>query len=269
MRIVLILFCFAVVIFSCRSTRKISTAMTKKDTAVVVINPVESDSAKMVHDALEKIKGNHIDFNTFSAKIKVDYADSKEQRYDFNAFVRMKKDSVIWISINAALGIEAFRVLITQDSVRVLDKLNKTVQYHTLDYLQEVAQLPFDFYTLQDLIIGNPVYMDSNNIVAYKEDANFVSLATKGNYFKHLVTFIREGFSLQHSKLDDVDIVRSRTADLSYEAYENSGERKFSTNRRITIAEKAKLDIDMKFKQVEFNQPLNFPFAVPRNYKLK
>ncbi|MEY4739530.1 MAG: hypothetical protein RLZZ05_914, partial [Bacteroidota bacterium] len=84
---------------SCRSTKQITTVIAKKDSAVVVVNPAESDSAKSVRATLDKIKGKKIRFTTFSSKVKVEYSDDKNSRFDFNAFVRMKKDSAIWISI--------------------------------------------------------------------------------------------------------------------------------------------------------------------------
>jgi hypothetical protein len=74
---------------------------------------------------------------------------------------------------------------------------------------------------------------------------------------------------IQHSKLDDVDPIRARTADITYGDYEMWNGKPFSTYRRITLAEKSKLDIVMKFKQFEFNVPLNFPFGIPKNYKLQ
>ena len=70
-----------------------------------------------------------------------------------------------------------------------------------------------------------------------------------------------------HSKLDDVDIARSRTADLSYDDYENKKGRPFSSKRRITVAEKNKLDISLNFKQYDFDEEVNFPFSIPKNYK--
>jgi hypothetical protein len=39
----------------------------------------------------------------------------------------------------------------------LMNKLEKTVQYRSIAYLTEITQVPFDFYSLQDLIIGNPV----------------------------------------------------------------------------------------------------------------
>jgi hypothetical protein len=255
-------------ISACRSTKKISTAMSKKDSTTVTINPAENDSAKKVDTALDKIKKSHIDFNTFSAQMKIDYSDSRDKKYDVNAFLRMKKDSVIWISINAILGIEAFRVKITRDTVSVLDKINKTIQYHSFDYLREMTNLPVDFSILQDLIIGNPVFLDSN-IVAYTENENFTSLTALGSFFKNFATFYNPDLLLQRSKLDDVDLTRSRTADLTYQDYENSGNYRFSTKRKISIAYKTKLDIDLEFKKVEFGASQNYPFSVPPKYKLK
>jgi hypothetical protein len=198
----------------------------------------------------------------------VDYSDSRDKKYDVNAFLRMKKDSVIWISINAILGIEAFRVMITPDTVSILDKINKTIQYHSFDYLRELTNLPVDFPTLQDLIIGNPVFLDTN-IVAYTENENFTSLTALGGFFKNFATFYNPDFSLQRSKLDDADITKSRTADLTYQDYQDNGTKRFSNKRKISIADKNKLDIDLEFKKVEFGGQLNYPFSVPSKYKLK
>lgn len=270
MKNLLIILSAALLMTSCRSTRQLSEALIRKDTSspVVVINPSESDSAKMVHETIQRIQDNRIDFKTFSAKVHVDYSDSKDKKYEFNTFLRIRKDSVIWVSIIAALGIEAFRVIITPDSIRILDKLNKTIEYKSMDYMQEVAKLPINFTTLQDLLIGNPVYLDSN-IVAYKKEAETISMSMLGSFFKNLVTVDAKEYLLSNSKLDDVDLVRSRSANLVYNDYGQSGKWRFSNSRIISITEKNRLDIGLDFKQVAFDGAVDFPFNIPKNYKLK
>ncbi len=254
-------------LFSCRSTKKLTKVVTTDSTAIA--KPIaEDDSARMVAEVFESIKKNNIDFNTFSAKVKVDYADSKGQRYDFNTFMRIQKDSIMWVSIVAALGIEAFRVRITPDSVMILDKLNKTYTIKPIAYLQEVTQLPFDFTTLQNLILGNPVYVEGD-VTSFKLTGNIVTMSLAGNFFKHLLTFQKPQYTLVSSKLDDVDKARSRTASLLYEDQQPNGLLLFSNRRKIRIAEKNQLDVDLDFKQVEFNKPLSYPFSIPRNYKMK
>ncbi len=57
------------------------------------------------------------------------------------------------------LNIEVYRVLIMKDSVILLNKQQKEVQFRSLDYLQEVIQIPFDYKTIEDLLIGNPVFV--------------------------------------------------------------------------------------------------------------
>ena len=254
---------------SCRSTRKIQTVITtKKDTTVqlIAVTDPKADSLRYIHEAYDRIMKNNIDFNTFSCKVKVDFEGNDGKKTDFNAFIRLKKDSVMWISIIAALGIEGFRVLITPDSVKVINKLDKVVQLRSVGYLREVANIPLTFTELQDLLIGNPVYLDSN-IVGYKKEETTVSLVSVGELFKHFVTVNKDDYSLQHSKLDDVDAVRARTADITYGGFENKSGIRFSTIRRMTISEKKKMEIRLEFKQWDFNGDLSFPFNMPRNYK--
>jgi hypothetical protein len=179
----------------------------------------------------------------------------------------MRKDSVIWVSINAALGIEAFRILITPDSVRVLNKLDKIAQFRSLSYLQEVTKLPIDFHTLQDIIIGNPVYFDRNNLIAVKLEENAISLTSMGSLFKHFLTVSNSDYVVLNSKLDDREPGRSRTAILEYDNYQTKGNIKFSTKRKISVAEKSTLEVSLDYKQFDFNESLNYPFSVPKNYK--
>ena len=257
------------ILSSCRSTKRIQTVMSKKDTTQITsTSDSKGDSMRFIKQVYRTIQNNKIDFKTFSAKIKVNFEGNDGKKSDFNAFLRLQKDSVLWISINAALGIEAFRVMITPDSVRVLNKLEKIAQLRSVGYLQEVVKIPLSFSELQDLILGNAPYLDSN-IVSYTNEESVISLVSIGDLFKHFLTVSKNDFRLQHSKLDDIDNIRARTCDITYGAYESKNGVSFSTFRKITVSEKSKLDIEMQFKQFDFNEQLNFPFNIPRNYKLQ
>lgn len=255
---------------SCRSARNIQTAIGKKDTTQatppVVTDNRKADSAQFMKTLLAQVEAGKIRYNTFSAKVNVDYRGGDGKHYDVNANVRMYKDSAIWISVNAVLGIEAMRVLVTRDSVKLLDKLNKVYTARSVNYLQEVSALPLDLRTLQELLVGNPVFLDTN-LVSYSRAPGTVSLLTLGQWFKNLLTINEENKTIQRSKLDDADANRNRTADLTYEGYENKKGMAFATKRRITVTEKNKLDIKLDFKQYDFNEEVSFPFSVPKNYE--
>lgn len=257
----------------CKTTRQINKVIAPKDSTKVVVvanSRTDIDSIVRLKKTVDNLKQHHIDFKTFNAKIKVDYQDSKGKQPDITAIVRIIKDSAIWMSLSATfLNIEVYRVLITKDSVILLNKQDKEVQYRSLDYLQEVTEIPFDFKTVQDLIVGNPVFMDSTQIISYRQTENQVWLLNVGKFFKHLLTLSADNFLLLHSKLDDIDRARNRTADITYNGYENKTGVNFSTYREITISEKNKLDIQLNFKQYEFNKDLSVSFNVPKNYKRK
>ena len=253
--------------FSCKTVKQINKAIAPKDsTAVIIIDQTKTDSLLMIKKTIDNLNQHYINFKTFNAKIKVEYQDSKGKQPDVIAIVRIIKDSAIWISLSLPiLNLEVYRALITKDSVILLNKQKKEVQYRSLDYLQEVTEIPFDYYTMQDLLIGNPVFIDSN-IVYYKKTDEQILFSMAGKFFKHLLTLSANDYFLMHSKLDDVDISRSRTADLTYTNYENKAGIFFSTNREIIVSEKNKLEIRLNFKQYEFNKDLSVSFNIPKNY---
>lgn len=257
------------ILVSCRTTKKINTAINKKDTAVAVVmnNTLPADSSTVTSNILEKITANKVDFDWFNAKIKISYEDNTGQNNDATAFVRIRKDSVIWISLTGLLGIEGFRALVTKDSITLMNKLKKQVQYRSINYLQDLTQLPFDFSTLQDFLLGNPIFF-ANNIISYKHNDEKILALSVGNLFKNLITVDTTTNYILHSKLDDADITKNRTCDITFDDYKMENGKAFSTDRRITVAEKSKLDIHLLFKQFSFDQPQSFPFNIPKNYKI-
>lgn len=268
-QIVVASFVVAALFTACRSTKKIVTAITKKDTvAAVVIKANPTDSAAIRAGILQKVQANHIDYTWFSAKMKVDYEDASGDGKDATANIRMKKDSVIWISLTGLLGVEGARAMVTKDSVKVMYKLKKTILYRSVTYLQELTQLPFDFYTLQDLILGNPIYF-SNNISSFKLADKQMQIQSVGKLFKQLLTIDTTNNHILHTKLDDVHEERNRTAEITFGDYDNSKGKAFSKDRQITVSEKSKLDIHLDVKQYDFDQPQQFPFNIPKSYAVK
>jgi hypothetical protein len=259
----------SVTLICCHSTRKLSTAVNKKDTTVISTVSNVKDSSKLLAEIKNDIYKNHIDFKTFSAKIKVQYEDGNGKQPDVNAFIRMTKDSIIWMSVNATfLNIEAFRILVTKDSIFILDKLHKLKSLHPISFLEDVAHISLDLHTLQELIIGNPIYV-GDKIVSFKKTENRILISTVGELFKNLITISADNDLILRSKMDDLDVLQNRTADLTYGEYESLAPYYFPTYREITVAEKTKVDVILFFKQYEFNKDLSYPFNIPKTYKLK
>lgn len=268
--------CLALAVISCKTVKKtqqIQEAITKKDTAqtVIIRETPHIDSVAIIKDILTKVKSNRIDFNTFNAKIKVEY-DGVEKSDNYTAYLSMKKDSIILIKvIGHFLGIPGvgLEVKIKKDSLVLVQLVGeKSVMYRSISYLKEVTQIPFDFNTLQDIIIGNPVFLDSN-VISYKAGASQLLVLMVGNVFKHLITLDNSVYKVLHSKLDDVDIQRNRTCDITMSTYQPMGAFQFATYRKISVSEKSKLDIYLDFKEYNLNEPLKYTFEIPKKFKQK
>lgn len=267
MRVLIFTGCMALLLFACRSTKNIQKAIEKKDTVAVVIpvdTPTYEDTLKLITAVFDGYKP--IVYQSFSAKIKVEYFNSKGKQPGFVANVRMRKDSVIWISISNDIGIEGFRVLINKDSIRVMDKLANTYQVKPLTSLQDIAQIPFSFTDIQELLVGNPVFFNRDSVVAYSQTDKGYTLLSSGDVFKNLLSF-SNSYYFEKSKLDDKDVMRNRTADLSYFEYETKSGFIFSTYRELFLSQQNKMDIQLKFKDYKFNEELNFPFTIPKKFK--
>lgn len=275
-RIIYYFILITLAVTSCKTVKKtqvIQEAITRKDTAqtIVIKETPKVDSAAIVKDILSKVERSKIDFNTFNAKVKVSY-DGPENSDTYTVYLSMKKDSVILIKVTGTvLGIRGLglQAKITQDSVVVVQYAGEqSVKYRSISYLQEVTQIPFDFSTLQDLLIGNPIFIDGD-VISYRASANHLLVLLVGNLFKHLLTLDNKDFTVLHSKLDDVDIQRNRTCDITFSNYQTLGNYRFATYRSISIAEKSKLDIYLDFKEFNLNEPLKYNFEVPKKFKRK
>lgn len=281
--IAVVLGCALVVAAGCRSTRSLRKIIAAPATHPDTTQKITRDSALQVHDyhadslavirtALAGIAKNHLDFTTFSGNMHIHYQGSDGQDNEVNAVVRIKKDSIIWIEVYAKVGpltIKAFQMLITPDSAKILDRLKKVVRLRSASYLQEQVHLPVDFRTIQDLLIGNPIFLDTSNVMYYRTEKRGLSLFSSGRIFTNFLTLNPDN-TPSHSKLDDIDPMRARTCDVTYGDYDYGGPAPapFSTYRKISVAEKEKVDIEIGIsKHYKFNEVLSYPFSIPKNYK--
>src|SRR4051812_40968596 len=145
MKTAVIFLILSIIMFSCTASKKVQNippAPTKVDSPYR--KPVEERSEAFqvkksdTDDVYKKVVENKIDFATFNARVRLKY-EGMEGGDNGTAYVRLKKDSIMWLSVRGALGIEGFRILITKDSVMVINFLKKNIQQRSIGFLQEVT----------------------------------------------------------------------------------------------------------------------------------
>lgn len=267
---------FAVCCNACKTLKKVQSlqdAISKRDTskAVVVSKSADAfDSTFVLKDQVNTAVNNRIQYSTFNAKVKVAY-ESAEKSDDFVAYISMKKDSLISMKLAGTfLGIMGIgmEVAISRDSIVVIPKRgpNRSISYRPIKYLQELTKTSFDLRKLQDIIVGNPVFIDGN-INSYRIVDAKLLVSIVGEMYKNLLTFDMSNKVLLHNKVDDLDNLQSRTCDFTFQNYLPLDRFQFSTYRKISLAEKSKLDLYLDFKEFKINEPLKYLVEIPTRSK--
>lgn len=82
-------------------------------------------------------------------------AETKGTTYsNLSGQVRMRHDSVLWASIST-LGMEVMRLKMTNDSVWIVNRLEKTYMAEPVVSVAEALSLPISLPLVQNLLLGN------------------------------------------------------------------------------------------------------------------
>ena len=265
----LLMFVSMLLFFSCSSSRKFKSSFPATDSLIYEGGRMDSSLLESARSELQNLKNKRIDFQTFSAKLKVNYADLNGSQPEGNVVLRLYKDSAIWISLSGSiLNLELYRILITPDTVTILNKLEKTVERLPFRFMEEIAHIPLNFASLQDLLVGNPIYV-GDSILGFQSSGKNILIATEGNLFKNILALSPETKLLQTSSLTENDPMNKRAINLFYGDYQKLDTIAFSKTREIIVDDESQIKIALNFKQQEFNKELSLTFNVPPNYKTK
>lgn len=212
-------------------------------------------------------KLNRINYTTFSGKAAVDYTENNKTT-SFDLKLNMFKDSLIWGSAIGPLGIEVIRILVTKDSVKILNRLSREYTARSISFLREQTGLPVTLSTLQDLLIGNPVFIDSANSEYTLED-KLIQINSQHNQLKNQLSVSLPGYLPTGCQLEDLSHSDKHTATLNYKEYKAINNLWFSTIRSIRIQYKKPLDLNLNFKNHSFNTEISTPFSVPDRFTIK
>ena len=123
--------CFLVGASSCKTPKNVVAPVAAD------IKPMVNKSVQELQDKLDSAAFNLEYINAKAAVVLIN--DSNE--VSFNISYRSKKDSVIWISVSPLLGIEVARLMITPDSVKMLDKIHNKYEATSFESINKMLQI--------------------------------------------------------------------------------------------------------------------------------
>jgi len=264
-----LLFVFSGIILaatSCKSTKKTSAKKNLKEYGFDFLK--------------EKMNSNRLSFDYLSAKLSFTY--KKEQTStSLRGQLRMREDSILWLSFSPAMGIEAARLILTQDSIKFINRLNKTYLLGEYNMLDTIINSTVDYLIIQSMILANelPYYSLDNYSVKVDDDMYLLMMEKKRKVKKSIkqgssptnmiiekVWLDPERFRMRKVEMHEVGAGRKKLV-VFYSDYREVEGKWFPFNIKIFVYADKDISIDVKYNKVHFGQKLSFPFHIPSKYQ--
>jgi hypothetical protein len=209
-----------------------------------------------------KAKVLETDFTYLQARAKVHYED-RNDNFKSAVELRIKKDSAIWLSFRPALNVEAVRVLITQDSLKMIDRINDQDTAYSFKDLQQKLRVDIDFSLLQALLVGNLLKKNATLRLATPKDSTTILQQQARNL--DIISHI----NAQHkvSKVTLTDQITNSKGEVNYQNFQPIATILFPFSVTALLRYKDQdgrnttASIEMNYSKVDFpKKPLRFPF---------
>ena len=212
-------------------------------------------------------------FNTLSARLKLDI-QLPDKNVSARAHLKMIHNDRISLSIQPMLGVEMFRMELTKDSVKLLDRMNGCFMTESYERMQGETKIAFNFYNLQSLFTNN-IFLPGENEVAVhhfrqfrmttnrrtallktKDDAGWLYTFLADNNEKLLSTTICDPDETSLFTWDYSDF--KQVAKQRFPFQMKAGLRSDNTKPRV---------IKLAFSKPEVDMPVKTEFKIPSGYK--
>lgn len=232
---------------ACKSTRNISQDSMQK---------IKLDSV------YQKIfEPPQIDWINARAKVKITSPQGTDK---FIMFIRMKSDSVIWASFKK-FGAEGGRILITQDSVFAINKIEKSYQKMSLDMLNSFG-FSANLIDLQALLKAQLPPLDTSILWKSNEDKSFYNFRSMKNDVVFDFSFDKSTGHLKKGQFIDRFNLNGNWDYDDYRIVDNIAVpyfRKFKTE----FGSGNFFEITLEFTDIELNKAKTTRFNIPSHYK--
>jgi len=275
--IVLLISLTGLLFFSCK---------TKKHTQAVIETQIGDTldkcrlQFKTAKNLSRHIKENELKFDWISAKADVQVnIDGDENNLDVK--IRGRKDSAIWISIQAVGLIDIAKLLITRDSVRMVVYIKKQYFRGDFNYINEILNADLDFDMIQATLFGNSAdfYEDDNklNTVIDRENCHYLLSTERKHKLRRItagqdslrrslqtMTLMNETYKIINNHF--IDISTNRTFNAQYDKFLAKDSVFAPHDVNIAIKAEKKITLKINYVRIEINQPQKISLSIPKNY---
>ena len=216
-------------------------------------------------ESIKDMEFIYANMNSLDARTSVDI-NLGDFDQEVNGQIRWIRDSVFWMNFSL-LGIEGARLLITKDSLHLIDRINKLYFTESLSKMALKYNIPFTFESVEAFLLGYPMILSNGAITEQRSGGQLHFTQEdpkwKSDYYTD-TTMTQLNKMLIVQKGGDSNI--SNTLD-NYKAQD--GFPKFSFNRVLELYTRqiGKGHIKLEIEDLQINKPKEIKFSIPSSYE--
>jgi hypothetical protein len=237
---------------------------------IFLFTSCKKDLFQFNYSEKKRLKIEELEFDYMQLKSKLKYDDGI-QNFSANATIRIRQDSLIWISISST-GVEAIRSIIQKDSIFVIDRLKKEYRQFSFDSLQRTYNIPIDYDMVQAALIGNLIKSRKNNDKVLKDEDFFILKQNSENL--NIDNFVNSK-TMKIEKVKITDTPSESSMEIKYEDFQLHNDFLFPFKNSVFLTYNRNNSelishLNINFSRVAINEKkIKFPFNVPNRYVSK
>ncbi len=230
-----------------------------------------------VNNIIKEVERNQFDFDNLQAKINIKFKDDKNT-LGLRGQVRIQKDSIVWISLSLKVGIEVGRMMITTDSIKLIERNSKSYISESIHTFADILPIEPSVSFIQDLLIGNDTQMqkDGKYKISTEDDKYKLEITKKEK--KNIkndeepyilakdIWIIPENFRISKYNIKEYDN-DVRKIQLEYNDFELYNDKYLPTKIGITLSSGYDMSLEIEYNNIEIGEKISFPFNISDKFE--
>lgn len=225
----------------------------------------EMSNLKMMsaNNVIREVEDNRFRFDNLEATIRIDMAG--DNKLGLKGQLRMQNDSVIWISLSLKIGIEVARIMITEDTIRFVNRNTRTYIDESLGIINNALPVDASLRFFQDLLVGN--ISNINRDDRYKitvEDGRYRLENDNTDIFSNNIWVNPDSFKI--SRYNIKENYSGNNIELQYGEFQDVEGMLMPSKIYFELSFGEKVSLEISYSDIKTGEQLSFPFNISKKY---
>ncbi len=218
-----------------------------------------------VNQLVREVENNNFEFDNFEAKFDVKMKG--ENKLGLKGQLRMQNDSLIWVSVSLKVGIEMARVMITEDSLKFINRSGKTYIAENLDYVNEILPVEASIKFLQDILIGNSnqIRRSDNYKIAIENDS-YKLFSNENSVLTKDIWVTPKTFKVNKYEIRLFEDDRNKIQ-LQYDNFQKINGKLLPTKIIFKLNSGEDINLEIEYSEIKVGEKPSFPFNITKKYE--